>query len=143
MQITSKVTINLPVEDALKKVNNDEFGLFVANEWKRIIDPLTPRDTGILRQNVEIIPFAIWYKEPYAHYVYIGEKYVDPKYGVSGFFSPDYGFWSRPGVDKIPSGEPLTYKGNGTDHWDKKSAETGGLTKLYRTINNAFKSGKF
>lgn len=142
MRITNKITLKLSEKNVIEKVNNDDFGLLVASEWKRIIDPLTPRDVGILRQNVEIMPFAIWYKEPYAHYVYIGEKYVDPDYGVGGFFSPDYGFWSRPGVDKIPSGEPLTYRGNGTDHWDKKTAEMGGLNKLYRTINNALKNGK-
>lgn len=56
----------------------------------------------------------------YAHYQYEGEKYVDPVYRKGAFFSPDYGFWSRKGVKKVPSGEPLHYTNpNATSHWDE------------------------
>lgn len=55
----------------------------------------------------------------YAHYIYEGEKYVDPVYRKGGFFSPDYGFWSRKGVAKVPSGEPLFYTNPKAEaHWD-------------------------
>lgn len=55
----------------------------------------------------------------YAHYVYEGEKYVDPVYRKGGFYSPEYGFWSRPGVKKVPSGEPLFYTNPKAEaHWD-------------------------
>lgn len=141
MQITSE--IKLDETKILNKVTNDKFGLLVANEWKRLIDKHTPRDVGMLIQNFELLPFGIWYKEVYAHYVYIGEKYVDPIYGVGAFYSPDYGFWSRPGVQKKPSGEKLKFKGQGTDHWDEKAAKSGELDKLYRTLNNALQSGRF
>lgn len=56
----------------------------------------------------------------YAHYVYEGEKYVDPVYRVGGFYAPDYGWWSRKGVRKIPSGEPLFYTNPKAEaHWDE------------------------
>lgn len=56
----------------------------------------------------------------YAHYQYEGIKYVDPVYRVGGFFSPDWGWWSRPGVSKVPSGEPLFYHNpKAESHWDE------------------------
>ena len=43
-----EVKIDLNEPKIIKKVTNDRFGLFVSNEWKRLIDPYTPRDTGIM-----------------------------------------------------------------------------------------------
>lgn len=60
----------------------------------------------------------------YGHYQYEGEKYVDPKYGIAAFYDPEYGFWSRPGVKKIPSGEPLFYvRDTAESHWDEVAYE--------------------
>lgn len=134
-----EIRIDLKEPKILDKVTNDRMGLFVANEWRRLIEPYTPKDTGLLMQNVELSPWTIKYIEPYAAYVYFGEMYVDPKYGIGGFFSPDYGFWSRPGVEKIPSGKKLEYQKNNpysTDHWDIKAAEAGQVDKLAQAINN-------
>lgn len=56
----------------------------------------------------------------YAHYMYEGEKYVDPVYRKGGFYTEDYGWWSRPGVTKVPSGEPLFYSNPKAEaHWDE------------------------
>lgn len=138
------VKIDLNEQKILNKVTSDKFGKFVSLEWKRLIDRYTPRQDGLLIQNYKILPFAIHYKEPYAHYIYMGEKYVDPKYGVGGFYSPTRGWFSRPGIKKVPSGEMLQFKTSGTsDHWDEKAAKTGELNKLYRTLNNALQSGRF
>lgn len=125
------------------KVTNDQFGMQVSREWKRLIDKFTPRKTNMLIQNYQLLPFAIWYKENHSHYIYMGEKYIDPDYGVGAFYSPGYGFWSRPGVKKIPSGQKLEFEGQGTDHWDEKAAKAGQLNKLYRTLNNGLQSGHF
>ena len=58
----------------------------------------------------------------YAHYMYEGIVYVDPVYHVGGFYAPDYGFWSRPGVRKIPSERPLKYKkAKAVAHWDEEA----------------------
>lgn len=132
--------LKLDLNDAqiLEKTDNEQLGLFVSNEWKRLIDPYTPRDTATLMQNVEKKPWQLHYKEPYAHYMYMGIVYVDPVYGVSGFFDPEYGFWSRFGVKKVPSGRTFDYQRNNpfsTDHWDEKAAEAGQLNKLCQSIN--------
>ena len=106
-----------------QKVTNDKFGLFVSNEWKRLIDPYTPRDTGVLMgvtgQTVDIQPFKLHYKSKYAEIVYENSK---------GFKFITQGSGRNPCA---------------TDHWDIKAAQCGQLNKLYRTLNNALKSGKF
>jgi hypothetical protein len=59
-------------------------------------------------------------EHPYAHYVYEGEVYVDPDYGKGAFYSPNYGFWSRPEVTKVPSGRQMVYtKPSAVSHWDE------------------------
>ena len=42
------LTLNLNDKGIAQKVNNDRFGLLVSHEWKRLINPYTPRDTGAL-----------------------------------------------------------------------------------------------
>lgn len=63
----------------------------------------------------------VYYYPPesdYGHYLYEGIKYVDPITGKGAFYSPEYGFWSRPGVKKVPSGESLIFRQpNATAHW--------------------------
>ena len=137
--------IDLNEPKIVQKVTNDRFGLFVAKSWKDIIDPYTPKDTGLLMQNVELSPWQIKYTEPYSAYMYYGEVYVDPVYDVGGFYSSDYGFWSRPGVKKVPSGRTFEFQKNNpysTDHWDVKAEQAGQKDKLYRTLNNALNSGR-
>lgn len=141
------VKIELNKSQIIDKITNDRFGRLVAGEWKRLIDPYTPRDTGQLENNVSILPFKIHYKSIYSHYMYTGIVYVDPIYKVGGFYNDDYGWWSRPGVEKIPSGKKLKYIKNknprATDHWDVAAERAGQKNKLYRTLNNALKSGNY
>lgn len=63
---------------------------------------------------------VIW-DTPYANYLYEGKLMVDPITLKGAFYSPDYGFWSRPNTAKImdPSGRDLIYHGgdNRRDHW--------------------------
>lgn len=96
-----------------QKVTNDKFGLFVSNEWKRLIDPYTPRDTGTLMQSAKLSQFQIHYIQPYATRIYYGKGFEFKK--------------------KNPYS---TYE------WDKAAANAGQLNKLYRTINSALESGK-
>mgnify|MGYP004631947853 CR=1 FL=1 len=73
-----------------------------------------------LNQNVDLRVDKIIYQSPDAHYLYTGKKYIDPKYKIGAFYSPDYGYWSRPGIKKINSGEDLVYHTPGTgSQWDK------------------------
>ena len=117
--------IDLNEPQILQKINSDRFGLLVSHEWKRLIDPYTPRDTaklmGVTGKTVDEKPFKLHYKVPYAEIVYYNKKGV-----------------------KFVQGQ----EGNGrnpcaTDHWDIKAAQSGQLDKLYRTLNNALQSGRF
>lgn len=112
------VEIKLDETKIKRKVNNDRFGLFVSNEWKRLIDPYTPRDTGALMgvtgQTVDIQPFKLHYKSKYAEAVYYGYDMTFQK--------------------KNPYS---TYE------WDIKASQSGQLNKLYRALNNGLQNGNF
>jgi hypothetical protein len=112
------IRIDLNEPRILEKVQSNRFGLLVSNEWKRLIDPYTPRDTGVLMgitgQTVDIQPFKLHYKSKYAERVYYGSNMNFQK--------------------KNPYS---TYE------WDIKASESGQLDKLYRTLNNALQSGQF
>ena len=101
-----------------EKVTSDKFGLLVSNEWKRLIDPYTPRDTGVLMgitgQTVDIQPFKLNYKSKYAERVYYGS---------------DMNFQKK---------NPYS-----TYEWDIAAENAGQKVKLYRTLNNALQSGRF
>ena len=110
-----KIDLNEP--KIIEKVTSDKFGLLVSNEWKRLIDPYTPRDTGVLMgitgQTVDILPFALWYKSSYAERVY--------------------------------NGKDMTFKKKNpysTYEWDKAAESAGQKDKLYKILNNALQGGK-
>ena len=112
------IRIDLNEPQILRKVTSDNFGLLVSKEWKRLIDPYTPRDTGALMgitgQTVDILPFQLHYKAKYAERVYYGSDLTFQK--------------------KNPYS---TYE------WDKAAEKAGQKDKLCRTLNNALKSGRF
>ena len=99
-------------------VTSDRFGRLVSLEWKRLLDPYTPRDTGVLMgitgQTVDIQPFKLHYKSKYAEYVYYG-SYMN-----------------------FQKKNPYS-----TYEWDKAAEKAGQKYKLYRTLNNALQSGRF
>jgi hypothetical protein len=111
------VRINLNQSKILKKVTNDKFGKTVSVEWKRLIDPYTPRDTGALMgeagQTVKILPFELHYKSKYASRVYYGE---DMKFQKINPYS--------------------------THHWDVAAENAGQKDKLYRVINSKLRNAQ-
>ncbi len=137
-----KVDVKLNMPRILNKVENDTFGLFMAKEWKRLIDPYTPHRDGFLERNIDLKPFTITYKMPYSHYMYYGVPYVDPLYGVSGFTNDGGVTWfSRPGVAKVPdTSKRFNYSKDpnqfATDHWDQKAAQAGKTEQLGKTATN-------
>ena len=108
------VRIDLNEPKILAKVQNDRFGLLVSNEWKRLIDPYTPRDTSLMEETARLYPWKIHYIQPYSNRVYRGY---------------DFNFQHK---------NPYS-----TYEWDVKAAEAGQLDKLTRTLNNALQSGRF
>lgn len=73
-----------------------------------------PSKSGILKANTREQDInTVVVATPYAHYQNIGEIYIDPVYKKGAFYNPLYGFWSRPGIKKIPSGRKFsTYGGD-------------------------------
>jgi hypothetical protein len=96
------------------------------------MDKYVPYRDGNLRKNLDMSnPTQIVYESPYAHYQYEGVLWVMEN-GKGAYYSPSYGFWSKPGVPKTRTDTPLTYHTAGTgDHWDErmKSAEMNNLVK--------------
>jgi hypothetical protein len=108
------VRIDLNEPKILEKVQNDRFGLLVSNEWKRLIDPYTPRDTGIMQETAKVLPWKIHYIQPYSSAVYYGRG------------------------KKFQKKNPYS-----TFEWDVAADRAGQGDKLNRTINNALQSGQF
>ena len=57
---------------------------------------------------------VVWIGED-VNYLYEGKLMVDPITLKGAFFSPNFGYWSRPNVQKImdPNGRTLDYHGGG------------------------------
>ena len=111
------VRVELDESKIMEKVTSDKFGKLVSLEWKRLLDPYTPRDTaqlmGVTGQTVDVLPFKLHYKVPYADAVYNGEnmrfQHINPY---------------------------------STHHWDEAAEKSGQKDKLYRVLNNALKNGR-
>lgn len=95
------------------------------------IQKYMPLDTGNLISQTNVINSMtrgmVYFFPPesdYGHYQYEGVVYVDPVYQVGAFYSPEYGFWSRPGVTKVPSDRLLTYsQPMAQAHWGEVAYE--------------------
>lgn len=94
---------------------------FFTQTCYRYMSPFVPGGSiSHLNQIVNIKVNEIIYQSPDAHYQWVGKKYEDPKYKVGAFYSPDYGYWSRPGITKTPTNQDLKHHTPGTGaHWDK------------------------
>lgn len=104
-----------------EKVTSDRFGLLVSNEWKRLIDPYTPRDTGTMQDTAQIQPWRI---------IYRGAKTANGKYYAAYvYYGSDMNFQKK---------NPYS-----TYEWDIAAEKAGQKDKLYRTLNNALQSGRF
>lgn len=118
-------SVELSLETFGKKLDiaQDVLDAQVWNDIKQYM----PMDTGTLIRETDILNQStrgeVYLYPPdsdYGHYQYEGIKYVDPDYGVGAFYSPDYGYWSRPGIEKVPSNEPLFYGRESAEaHWDE------------------------
>ncbi len=108
------IRIDLNEPRIREKVTSDRFGLLVSNEWKRLIDPYTPRDTGTMQDTARKRPWEIHYITPYAEKVYYGREF------------------------NFQHKNPYS-----TYEWDIAAANAGQKDKLYRTLNNALQSGQF
>lgn len=116
-------------EKSIDQVINDRINsntqLFMANEFKKLMDPYVPADQLILAQDVMIYTEGdhgvVEYRSPYAHYQFIGELYISSKTG-----SP----WATFGEYKVPAGKKLVHSTFrhplATSRWDKAASTARG-----------------
>lgn len=130
MQI--KAHLNLDVDElqtlaGLKKGGRVQ--KFIDNFVLYRSEPYTPgkhiHDAGV--SGTSIGSGEVVWDSPDANYLYEGKLMVDPITLKGAFYSPNYGFWSRPNVQKImdPSGRDLIYHGGGLrgSHWFDRMIE--------------------
>ena len=104
------------VSDILKRHGLQDGGPVQKYFTSRIlayVDPYVPMQTGMLKNNVSIgiNGDCIIYNKPYSKYHWFGLKMVDPKYEIGAFHNDLTGrFWSRPGIPKKLTNEPMEYK---------------------------------
>lgn len=136
MQENSEIRIDWrkPIPALTEEALGRETQLFAANEFKRIMEPYVPADSGvILASSARVTATArsgsVIYNTPYAHYQYEGRLFVDPITG-KGAFTNGERFWSRPYERKVPSTRRLHYQTFkhplATSHWDKAALTARG-----------------
>lgn len=108
-------SVNIDENKILQKITNDNFGLKVATEWKKLIGPFTPRDTGRTEDEAVVYPWQIAYNP------------VDPITGTHYAQKIYYGV----GINFQTTHNPYA-----THHWDKAAEQSGKKTELYDIINN-------
>lgn len=118
MAIRINVTSDINIGKFEARVERANHAL--ANEVMKDTDKFVPFLTGALKNSARVDGDTIIYLGPYAHYQWEGIVYVDPKTGAAGIPTKT-GFFSRPGVTKVPSGRKLTYHKQGQDHWIEPS----------------------
>ncbi len=127
-----KNNIRVSVFDCNIRVNAENIGekldraqdLIDAQVWSDV-QRYMPLDTGNLIEQTNMHNQAtrgeVFLYPPesdYGHYQYEGVLYVDPVYDTGAFYSPEYGFWSRPGVEKVKTDRPLFYSSPDAEgHW--------------------------
>lgn len=111
-----KVTVKVILDrDKIKsKVTNDNFGLAVTKEWKNLISPYTPRDTGRTEDEAVVSPWTITY---------------NPKSNNGYHYAPKIYYGTSLHFQK-------THNPYATHHWDKAAIAAGKSGELYGYINN-------
>lgn len=141
--------MHLPsIEDVIQDLGLGYGGktqLLVTQTARDYMRPYVPVLNNVLRNSAVLVDgnTAVEYRTPYAHYQYVGEKYIDPVLGIAGFYTEEDGWKSRRGVIKVPSGEPLRYSNPmASARWDKKMIQERGSEferSLQRALDLEFK----
>lgn len=129
----TNIKVNIDEAKILNRFTNNLFGLKLASEWKKQIDPYVPRKTGYLMNNITIKPFEIVYHSPYSHFQYTGVVYEDPD---------THSAWARKGVKKVIRAGPqaLVYDHSknpyATSEWDKAARDAGKVDNLAQIMSD-------
>jgi hypothetical protein len=136
------VSVTWTIPDEISRTLTNFFAPF--GNFQKVLDqtfldemiPYMPFRTGGLVQLTRaqtVIGSGLMVTEaPQAGYLYNGMLFVDPITGKGGFYNDVFGFWSRPGVSKVPTQTPLNfYQGEhplAGPRWDQNMwADRGGI----------------
>lgn len=76
MRMRLEVQSNLDIPAYIRAIQDPKMWKFAASEWRRLIEPYVPMQTGTLKDTVDVNSSSgqgeIVYKVPYAHYQYEG-----------------------------------------------------------------------
>lgn len=146
------------LQDKLLKIINDKE---VMREAHRLLgeqcNKYVPKKSGALRASMKAYPQSVRWETPYAHYQYMGEVY-EPNYPIlSSFKSTNHndgliiGWYSRPGVQKVPTGRELGVPGEWKGwrfgyttpdthhHWFDEAMKNGGKRTYSIRVTNMLK----
>lgn len=118
-----------------KKMTDPKLQEIFSYEVMRHSDKYVPFQSGILKNSafVDADKTGIVYVAPYARYHWFGKLMVDQKTQKGAFYSPEYGFWSRPLTPKELTNKDLNYTGAPMrgSHWVERMwvAEGEEITK--------------
>lgn len=76
----------------IRRILNDNVGIFVAETCARYMNPYVPMRTGALSQTYTSKPYEVEYEMPYAHYIYNGDHFKFRK----EFHPKAQAHWDRP-----------------------------------------------
>lgn len=102
----------------------------MVSAYKRMGKYVPGGEASRLNTNIKFTDHSIIYDSPYAHYQYIGKLYVMEN-GKGAYYSPEYGFWSKPKGTKTATNRDLNHPYGGGPYWAEEmiSAEGQDLTK--------------
>lgn len=111
---------------------------FMTSAHRRMGKYVPGGESSHLNTNVMYTDRSIIYNSPYAHYQYIGKLYVMAN-GKGAYYSPDYGFWSKPKTPKTPSNRDLNHPYGGGPYWAEEMITAEG-NDLAKEIENYVRS---
>lgn len=138
-----KANLQLPISELQKECGLDKGGRVQKQIDSFILyhsEPYLPGRHIHTPQANQLGSGQVVWNTPDANYLYEGKLMVDPFTLKGAFFSPNFGYWSRPGVEKImdPSGKNLEYHQGGLrgPHWFDRMISKE-MDNLLADINNA------
>jgi Minor capsid. len=122
--------------------SNGKIQKMLTNQIAQSSERFTPFQQGVLTHSEFQDPKGeyIEYNTPYARYLWHGKLMVDPISGKGASYSQEYGFWSRPGVQKELTNIDLKYSGAPIrgPKWVLRAWETDGaqiIRNLEKVVN--------
>ena len=88
----------------------------ISEAYRRMGKYVPGKEGSMLNRNAKFTKTSIIYDSPYAHYQYIGKLWVMEN-GKGAYYSPTYGFWSKPKGKKTPTNIDLNHPSGGGPYW--------------------------